>query len=162
MPEARLDSTALGSCGKMSRDEFTTFRWPRRDSKNYRVGELLQVVIKPRSNQRRPMGVVVVVKQEELRSFWSGGNCITDEMARQDGFRYATELVCYLNKERPSPSQRPAIVYRYTLKWIYRLSSDVDYLSFIENGELVITNRTLLKGAQPDVVARVGFSEVAA
>lgn len=148
-----------GSCDKMSRDEFSTFRWPRRDGKNYRVGELLQAVIKPRSDKRKPMGIVVVAEREELTPFWSGENCITDKMARADGFYYATELVCYLSKERKDPL--PDKVYRYTLLWVYRLPKfNEEYLSSIKHGEIVITKRTVLKDGQPDVVAKLGFFEV--
>jgi len=148
-----------GSCDKMSRDEFSTFRWPRRDGKNYRVGELLQAVIKPRSPKRKPMGIVVVAGREELSPHWAGDNCITDAMARQDGFYYATELVCYLRKERQSP--RPDKVYRYKLLWIYRLPKfHEEYLSFVKHGEIVITRRTVFEDGQPDVVARISLAEV--
>jgi hypothetical protein len=145
-----------GSCDKMSRPEFTTFRWPRRDNKDYQMGELLQVVIKPRSEARKPLGIVAVVGREELDPYWKEGG-ITDEMARQDGFFYATELVTYLYKKRDYRNYPPK-VYRYTLIWIYRLPKyHEEHFSFIEHGDLVITKRSVLKNGEKDVVARIRF-----
>ena len=40
---------------KLSEEEFTTFRWPRRD-RDWEVGETVRVVMNPRTKERIPLG----------------------------------------------------------------------------------------------------------
>ena len=107
---------------KLRQQIFTTFRWPRRDGRDYTVGEPLQIVIKPRSPKRRPVGIALVMNVEKLNSRnieLPGLPCITDDMARQDGFEWATELRMYLRQSRPG--ELPEYCNRYTLTWLARV-----------------------------------------
>lgn len=75
---------------------FTTFRFPRKD-KNWEVEEVVQVVYKPRSKDREPLGVARIIRKEPkdlnkrwqyypLPSFPNTPDMITPEEAREDGF----------------------------------------------------------------------------
>jgi len=73
---------------------FTTFRFPRKD-KDWEVEELVQVVYKPRSKEREPLGIARIIRKQEkdLRKKYYGfgdickdPDVITPSEAYEDGF----------------------------------------------------------------------------
>lgn len=42
---------------------FTTFRFPRKD-KDWEIEEVVQIVYKPRSKQREPLGIARIIRKE--------------------------------------------------------------------------------------------------
>jgi hypothetical protein len=48
---------------KLEADEFTTFRRPRKD-KDWQVGEVVQIVYRPRSKGREVLGRAIIVSKE--------------------------------------------------------------------------------------------------
>lgn len=86
---------------KLQRDEFTTFRFTRRD-RDWEVGEIVQVVYKPRSKEREILGVALIITKE-LRNVapdWGQGELlvITNEEAIMDGFANWGEMFDWLGK----------------------------------------------------------------
>lgn len=53
---------------KLEQAEFTTFRFPRKD-KDWRIGEQVQIVYKPRSKEREILGLAEVVDIHATRVF---------------------------------------------------------------------------------------------
>ena len=76
------------------RHTFTTFRFPRKD-KDWEVEELVQVVYKPRSKEREPLGIARIIRKQEKdlsKKFYGFGDIckdpdvITPAEAYEDGF----------------------------------------------------------------------------
>jgi hypothetical protein len=88
---------------KLSDPEFTTFRYPRAD-KDWQKGEEVQVVIKPRSKSRKPLGNARIIKVEYIQM-----GDITDAMARRDGFANKAEMMEWLAK-----------TYRNQYHWLWQ------------------------------------------
>jgi hypothetical protein len=79
---------------KLDTFEFTTFRLPRED-KDWHVGEVVQIVIRPRSKDREVLGIATIVSKEVR---W-GRECpfrepkaITEQEAIEDGFNSLEEM----------------------------------------------------------------------
>jgi hypothetical protein len=74
---------------KLSKAEFTTFRFTRKD-RDWVVGERVQVVFKPRSPNREVMGeaeIVGKVKRRMSKHYDETGEVlVTNEEAETDGF----------------------------------------------------------------------------
>ena len=73
---------------------FTTFRFPRKD-RDWEVEELVQVVYKPRSKEREPLGMARIIRKQEKdtnkKFYIFGDTCkdpdvITPADAYEDGF----------------------------------------------------------------------------
>jgi len=75
---------------------FTTFRYPRRD-RDWEVEEVVQVVYKPRSKEREPLGIarIIRIQPKDMSKRWSyyapfaGTNTpdmISPAEAEEDGF----------------------------------------------------------------------------
>ena len=76
---------------------FTTFRFPRKD-KDWQVEEVVQIVYKPRSKEREPLGVARIIRKQpkDLNKrfrYYTGGwiepntpDTITPNEAEDDGF----------------------------------------------------------------------------
>ena len=97
---------------KLSEDKFTTFRWPRL-GRDWAVGETVQIVLKPRTKERIPLGEAMIVTME-IKGLNSGNALsITDAEAQMDGFPLASQLIDFLTKERP------LLIFpnRLTLRW---------------------------------------------
>ncbi len=82
--------------GKLNQDVFTTFRFPRKD-KDWEIEELVQVVYKPHSKEREPLGIARIMRKQrkEIRKDWSyyprpsspnTPDMISPEEAKEDGF----------------------------------------------------------------------------
>lgn len=74
---------------KLQQDTFTTFRFKRED-RDWEMGELVQVVFKPRSKERQVLGVAKILAKEPRCMAW-GGSKLTDPKvanaeANEDGF----------------------------------------------------------------------------
>ncbi len=73
---------------------FTTFRFPRKD-KDWQTEELVQVVYKPRSKEREPLGIARIIRKQpkdlnKQFSYFSyqlnTPDVITPDEAEKDGF----------------------------------------------------------------------------
>jgi len=77
---------------------FTTFRYPRRD-RDWEVEEVVQVVYKPRSKEREPLGIARIIRKQPKdmsKEYWSyhpgslvlrsDNECILPSEAEEDGF----------------------------------------------------------------------------
>ena len=90
---------------KLEEDKFTTFRFKRRD-RDYEVGEVVQVVIRPRTPGREILGSAMIINKEERRSsllrpvLLPEGTplAITEDEARRDGFPTYHEMRGWLYK----------------------------------------------------------------
>ena len=78
--------------GKLNQDVFTTFRFPRKD-RDWEVEELVQVVYKPRSKERRILGIARIIRKEPKNlnknfNYYSPNtlDTITPQEAEDDGF----------------------------------------------------------------------------
>ena len=98
---------------KLKQLEFTTFRYPRRD-RDWRLGESVQIVIKPRSKDREYLGYA------EIIAIWSDHmEDISDEEAQQDGFIDAKDMKAWLRKTYGSDDRWVFCVpmNKLTLRW---------------------------------------------
>lgn len=99
---------------KLDDETFTTFRYPRRD-KDWQVGELVQIFIKPRSKERRFLGCAKITSMEIYHM-----EAISDEVAQRDGFVDAKGMLQWLAKTYKLSDKR-AFCYpmnKLTLEWI--------------------------------------------
>lgn len=75
---------------KLQQPQFTTFRFARRD-RDWQVGEVVQIVFKPRSKNREILGSAKIVSKEPRAMAWHGDKTglpkIHNEEAIEDGFR---------------------------------------------------------------------------
>jgi hypothetical protein len=94
---------------KLKRDEFTTFRYPRKDSdkgRDWHEGEILKIVYQPR-HQNEYLGIAQVISKD-LKNPYS----IDDEEAVADGFNNWSEMADFL-KLVPTST-----INKLTLRWI--------------------------------------------
>lgn len=75
---------------KLKQPEFTTFRFRRRDN-DWAVGEIVQVVYKPRrKGGGEPLGIAEIIRKEQRAMAWHGDQTglpkIHNEEAIADGF----------------------------------------------------------------------------
>jgi len=88
---------------KLQRDEFTTFRFPRKD-KDWQEGEVVQVVYKPRSKEREVLGLAKIVSIEQ-RLFGRSLRVvdhylvITNIEAHQDGFPCYGDMALWFREQ---------------------------------------------------------------
>jgi hypothetical protein len=100
--------------GKLSQLEFTTFRYPRAD-KDWQVGEVVQVVIKPRSKERRLIGYAKIINIELYRM-----EDITNSVALRDGFADKAAMMSFFAKAYGNDYRRlwQKPMNRLTLVWL--------------------------------------------
>ena len=106
----------VNSTDKLCNPEFTTFRLTRKD-RDWGLGEVVQVVFKPRSKERKVLGEAVIIKVDPKEHFGLYENRITDVEARADGFNKGYELESFLFY-RPGDRDRKT-ANKLTLKWNY-------------------------------------------
>lgn len=106
---------------KLDRDEFTTFRFTRRD-RDWEFGEVVQIVYKPRSKEREILGIAEILKKEERWIFsgrkpW-GAKMLNSKEAKADGFKNYFDMAEWLS--RTHGQQRLVIepMNKLTLRWI--------------------------------------------
>jgi len=97
---------------KLRDDTFTTFRFERKD-KDWITGESVQIIIKPRSKDRKYKGIALIIFKE-LRSpdaefLIKNIPSISDEEAIRDGFEDYEDMLNWLIK-----------VYGYTDKLMFK------------------------------------------
>lgn len=83
---------------KLNQNEFTTFRYPRRD-KDWRVNEKVQVMFRPRSPNREWLGIAEIISIEKRNVSWkkmSGVTNLSYEEALKDGFGSRSEMIAWL------------------------------------------------------------------
>ena len=82
--------------GKLNNDKilFTTFRFPRKD-RDWEVKEVVQIVYKPRSKEREPLGIARIIRKQEKdlgKKYYNFGSVdkspdvVTPYDAEDDGF----------------------------------------------------------------------------
>lgn len=111
---------------------FTTFRYPRRD-KDWQAEEVVQVVYKPRSKEREPLGIARIIRKQEKHTgeqfrysshYTNEPNIITPEEAKEDGFegRHGggdiEGLKDWLRASAGHRFYEEPIVHKLTLYWI--------------------------------------------
>ena len=96
--------------GKLNDIKFTTFRFPRKD-RDWAEGEEVQIVFKPRSKEREPLGIARIIFKERRTI-----RTITEEEAIKDGFCNSLAMWLWLGK--PSMAQG---INKLTLSWVERV-----------------------------------------
>jgi len=95
--------------------DFTTFRLPRKDadrSRDWRVGETVQVWYKPRSKKHREfLGVATFIAREPSRNLYF----VTDAEAVADGFESRIEMWNWFVKTHGLMSGKT--LNKLTLRW---------------------------------------------
>jgi len=120
---------------------FTTFRYPRRD-KDWQIEEVVQVVYKPRSKGREPLGIARIIRKQEkdtkkqfsyypLPSFPNTPDMITPEEAYKDGFSSMhgggniEGLLTWLRESAGIRFYRESLVNKLTLYWIEKFDGKI-------------------------------------
>uniref|UniRef100_A0A6M3LCY4 ASCH domain-containing protein n=1 Tax=viral metagenome TaxID=1070528 RepID=A0A6M3LCY4_9ZZZZ len=99
---------------KLNNDEFTTFRYRRKDAglgRDWHNGETLKIVYHPR-HEHEFLGIAQVIRKEPKQC-----QMITDEEAIADGFQDVGEMMDFLNPPTPAGMQ---IINKLTLMWLER------------------------------------------
>ena len=110
----------------------TTFRYPRRD-RDWEVEEVVQVVYKPRSKERQPLGIARIIRKQEKdlsKKFYVFGgvdhspNVITPVEAYEDGFTHmgGGDNEAMRKFLRDYSQENPDIINKLTLYWIERFN----------------------------------------
>jgi len=83
---------------KLQQKVFTTFRFPRKD-KDWFIGEVVQIVYKPRSKDREILGIAKIIGKDKRamakHGDTTGEQRVTNEEAIADGFPDTTEKPAY-------------------------------------------------------------------
>jgi hypothetical protein len=96
---------------KLSLSSFTTFRVPRKD-KDWQLGEQVQIVYKPRSEQRNLLGMAEIIGKEP-KTFIG----VTETEAMQDGFLSCLYMWLWLRKAHKGITMTDTI-NKLTLRWL--------------------------------------------
>ena len=118
---------------------FTTFRYPRRD-RDWEVEEVVQVVFKPRTKDREPLGIarIIRIKEKDMGNEWRYGfgmpvrppntpDMISPDEAKEDGFTGqhgggdVRAMIDFIKDY-----SRGNIVNKLTLYWIERSTNEQD------------------------------------
>ena len=108
---------------KLSNSQFTTFRFKRRDKRDWQVDEVVKVVYKPRSREREVLGIAKIISKGmrwvRLSVFPDneGILIITEEEARGDGFDDIEDMMGWLYDIYGERYQEEPM-NKLTLKWV--------------------------------------------
>ncbi len=101
---------------KLYQPEFTTFRFPRKDSdkgRDWKVGEQVQIVYHPRNKDREYLFNAEIINKEQ-RSFTPSSRYwnppileITDKEAIEDGFSSYSEMYSWMEKSHKTTFNHP-------------------------------------------------------
>lgn len=83
---------------KLDADRFTTFRYARKDE-DWKVDEKVQIVLRPRSEDRKWLGVAQIINKEDRNVSWIkriGVKSLTLPEAIKDGFKTRSEMIAWL------------------------------------------------------------------
>lgn len=109
---------------KLNRSEFTTFRFTRKD-RDWRVGEVVQVVFKPRTKGREMLGVAEIIGKERRWVGWGVSRvgslvwAVSHKEAVEDGFTGVLEMVNWMTKAHRDRNNREPM-NKITLRWLER------------------------------------------
>ena len=101
---------------KLKQPEFTTFRFPRKDS-DWQVGETVQVFFRNRSPNREKLGEAVIVSKE-LKVTGRPDTDITDDEAIADGFSDVRNMEQWLISTYGIRKVCEEKMNKLTLRWI--------------------------------------------
>ena len=101
---------------KLQQEEFTTFRFPRKD-KDWEVGERVQIVYRPRSKSREILGMAQIV-DKELKLDGTIETDVTKEEARADGFDSVQEMRQWMKKTYGEERLWIGHMNKLTLRWL--------------------------------------------
>lgn len=105
---------------KLEQPEFTTFRFTRRD-RDWQVGELVQIVYKPRSKEREILGIAEIIKKDSRKVFkirkLYHTPLLTSAEARRDGFNGWADMALWLSKARGNRVHEEPM-NKLTLRWV--------------------------------------------
>ena len=109
---------------KLQRGEFTTFRFKRKDH-DWNVGEVVQIVYKPRSKDRGILGVAEIINLEprSVAPYTLGGPSNLDVSHREaveDGFENVVEMVEWFEKTYGEERLTQEVMNKLTLRWVGR------------------------------------------
>ncbi|MFA5389151.1 MAG: hypothetical protein WC312_05285 [Candidatus Omnitrophota bacterium] len=102
---------------KFNQPRFTTFRFERKDSSkgmDWKVGEVIQIWIKPRSREKRQMLGTAKIMDKVRRD---GPRFITNEEAKADGFKDKYDMWKWMLRNH-TPEQLVRPLYKLTLEWV--------------------------------------------
>ena len=106
---------------KLKQEEFTTFRFHRRD-RDWEAGEFVQVVYKPRSKDREPLGIAKILTKEQRNTApdWGGAGVpvVTNEEAIEDGFANWGEMFDWLAAAHGLHRLATETMNKFTLRWV--------------------------------------------
>jgi len=108
---------------KLEDNIFTSFRFSRRD-KDWAIGEIVQIVLKPRSKEREILGKAVILNKEKrymprlLEKL--GYPHITDNEVKQDGFPDYYSMWHWLFDTYSGQKLVDEPMNKLTLRWIER------------------------------------------
>jgi len=103
---------------KLQQEEFTTFRLPRRD-RDWEEGEQAQIVFKPRSKDREPLGIALIVSKE-TRYFYTAQlreEELTTKEAIEDGFTSTEDMLFWMLKAHGERLYFEPL-NKLTIKWL--------------------------------------------
>ena len=82
---------------KLNQPEFTTFRFPRKDT-DWHIGERVQVVYRPRTKGRKPLFIADIANVETKAFDPAFAPMITNDEAKDDGFDGVVVMLAWLLK----------------------------------------------------------------
>lgn len=97
---------------KLEQNIFTTFRFTRKDT-DWAENEVVKVVYRPRSKERKVLGIAIINKKE-VRSLFCG-QCISEEEAVEDGFKNKEGMIKWLLNTHGDDI--PSTINKLTIKW---------------------------------------------
>lgn len=105
---------------KLSDNEFTTFRFKRKD-KDWYVGEFVKVVYKNRSKkkgEREELGIAEIIGKEPKMILED----VSGEEAKKDGFQSISDMVIWLRKKYRRYGDRieREPMNKLTVRWVKR------------------------------------------
>ena len=106
---------------KLQQDEFSTFRFKRRDI-DWAVGEVVQIVFKPWGKEREILGIAEIVGKEARRIFPTRKLChiplLTEREAIRDGFIGWGDFALWLVKAYGHKRVWEEPMNKLLLRWI--------------------------------------------
>lgn len=102
---------------KFKKDEFTTYRFTRKD-KDWQISEFVKIVYKQRSKtERRELGIAEIIVKEPR---WILKD-VTEVEAKKDGFQSISDMVNFFQKsygDRIEKEPMNKLTLRWTERWL--------------------------------------------
>ena len=121
---------------KLKQNTFTTFRFNRRDV-DWQLGEAVQVVYKPRSKERKILGIAKITSKERRWVGWAttlvnwinsqrdilpgrgGWGTVSHKEAVEDGFEGVLDMINWMTKAHKDRNNQE-LMNKLTLRWVKR------------------------------------------